>query len=339
MMPMRVRGGERVEHARRPAARSSSNGRGPARATRSATEPPSASSIVYHDTSPRLSQSKIGTMAGCASCAASRASRRKRATAVSSLATCGCSILSATSRSSERSRTRHTLPNVPVPRNAEHVVVVADGPAQARFLATASRSGVIPLARRSRCATTTHAVERAQQRRRRRDALAGIGAQRAVEDADARACGTSGRTRSERRHVARRRQLAGERGEARRRQLPLVARRRRRPSAVVHSGATASSADPGASPAGDLARGIAHCQPSSQMRPDGVTQMCFRRDAPCATPASCRYASVEPAARSMRSTYGTSSGPVRRTRAPTVSPAIQRRRYPGPRRDSRYCAQ
>jgi len=35
----------------------SSKGRAPARATRSATEPPSASSMVYHETSPRASQS------------------------------------------------------------------------------------------------------------------------------------------------------------------------------------------------------------------------------------------------------------------------------------------
>jgi hypothetical protein len=75
-----VRRGEPLQHELH-LRRHLAQGRGPARRTSSATLPPSASSIVYHDVPPRSSKSKIGTMAGWASCAASVASRRKRATA------------------------------------------------------------------------------------------------------------------------------------------------------------------------------------------------------------------------------------------------------------------
>ena len=95
---------------------------------------------------------------------------------------------------------------------------------------------------------------------------------------------------------------------------------------LAHSGGHGVHRRSGVNPGGISGAGTAHCQPSSQRRPVGETHTVSFESAPCAAPVSCRYESADPAARSTWSTQGISSAPSRASRAPTVSPAIQRRR-------------
>ena len=96
--------------------------------------------------------------------------------------------------------------------------------------------------------------------------------------------------------------------------------------AFSSSGAGVTSDGSGRSPGGITPLGTAHSQPISQTRPVGVTHVFSAESAPCTMPPSCRYASADPVERRIVSMYASPSVPMRRDRAPTVSPAIQRRR-------------
>ena len=213
----------------RSAARSPPRVRFPARFTRSASEPPSASSIVYQETPPFVSQSKIGTMAGCASCAASCASRRKRCTACSSLRHVRVEHLEGHfAREREVAHAPHGAEGAGA-ESRDHVVVLAGGPAEARLL------GVAGGAHRRRAAADEHAraaphraVELAEHRAHRVEAVLRLPRERAREH---RRHATSADRGAARRSGGRssRRILAGERREGGGRELPLVARGGGRP--------------------------------------------------------------------------------------------------------------
>ena len=99
---------------------------------------------------------------------------------------------------------------------------------------------------------------------------------------------TVGAQQLNRRHFVGRRRLAGERGEADRGELPLVAERRRRPLAVAHSVGMGMKRKSGDEPVGISAGGTAHCQPMIQSRPIGVVHTVSGDMQPCAVPTSCR---------------------------------------------------
>ncbi len=187
---------------------------------------------MYQATSPRLSQSKIGTMAGCASCAASRRLATKSA---------DDALVARDARMEQLERHLAAERQVAhAPHGAERagaqrgedLVVVGERPAESCFgrLVGARRLELFARERDHR-SSADEPIDRAEQGRDGRKSLLGVRTQRAIDDAGERAR-TVGTHELNRRHFIRRRVLTGERGEARRRELPLIARRSRTPYAV-----------------------------------------------------------------------------------------------------------